>query len=552
MPKRGFTLIELLVVIAIIAILAAILFPVFSKARGKARQTQCQNNQRQIAIAISMYTQEHEEVMPGGATVWQSIKLTSVLQSSNMALQTAQTTVTRCPDMASLANGYVYNSKLSGVGLGRAAKGNAVGIWVTADGIHRNGATTMPNLAFSMDDVAVTRHANTFIATALDGHVEVIKAGDSATWNTDAGIYQVAADAGSASLLDSSNATVPGGNVPISFINDQGGTPTIAGLTTPADYTVTAGADGLTTTIAINKPSGTVVTLIAGGTSKQLTLAGAPDATQSTFTSSRGTLPDDGSGSSDITITVRDSANAILCGVPITMSGTASPKTGMTNSSGVFTCTVTAPGTYTAILGMPSVTLPILIGKILAKFDYAQAVSPNTYPMPVGYVVGTPSPIVSNIIYNTAKVNTNVYGYSASNGPDGNPGYLILGANDTSHNNAITNGKYGAYFTIAAPPGNFLSISDLTYSYSVNGSASNRGNFWMYSVNGGPFVDLGGEVTSTTATVPWTTRSLKPTTPSDLYMLDSSKTVTFRLYSYVNSTSRNTFFDDITIGGTIQ
>lgn len=55
--RRGFTLIELLVVIAIIAILAAILFPVFAKAREKARQTTCSNNQRQLAVAILMATQ---------------------------------------------------------------------------------------------------------------------------------------------------------------------------------------------------------------------------------------------------------------------------------------------------------------------------------------------------------------------------------------------------------------------------------------------------------------------------------------------------------------
>ena len=63
--KKGFTLIELLVVIAIIAILAAILFPVFSKAREKARQTACINNQKQIALAIIMYTQDNDETLPG-------------------------------------------------------------------------------------------------------------------------------------------------------------------------------------------------------------------------------------------------------------------------------------------------------------------------------------------------------------------------------------------------------------------------------------------------------------------------------------------------------
>ncbi|MHB9131834.1 MAG: type II secretion system protein [Armatimonadota bacterium] len=59
--SKGFTLIELLVVIAIIAILAAILFPVFAKAREKARQTSCINNQRQIVVAISMYVQDNQE-----------------------------------------------------------------------------------------------------------------------------------------------------------------------------------------------------------------------------------------------------------------------------------------------------------------------------------------------------------------------------------------------------------------------------------------------------------------------------------------------------------
>ncbi|MHB9134219.1 MAG: prepilin-type N-terminal cleavage/methylation domain-containing protein [Armatimonadota bacterium] len=66
--KRGFTLIELLVVIAIIAILAAILFPVFAKAREKARQTTCLNNQRQIAIAMQMYTQDNKEKYPLAAS----------------------------------------------------------------------------------------------------------------------------------------------------------------------------------------------------------------------------------------------------------------------------------------------------------------------------------------------------------------------------------------------------------------------------------------------------------------------------------------------------
>jgi prepilin-type N-terminal cleavage/methylation domain-containing protein/prepilin-type processing-associated H-X9-DG protein len=64
--RRGFTLIELLVVIAIIAILAAILFPVFARAREKARQAACQSNLKQIGLAFAMYTSDYDERWPTG------------------------------------------------------------------------------------------------------------------------------------------------------------------------------------------------------------------------------------------------------------------------------------------------------------------------------------------------------------------------------------------------------------------------------------------------------------------------------------------------------
>ena len=62
--RRGFTLIELLVVIAIIAILAAILFPVFAKAREKARQITCTSNEKQLGLAFLQYVQDYDETYP--------------------------------------------------------------------------------------------------------------------------------------------------------------------------------------------------------------------------------------------------------------------------------------------------------------------------------------------------------------------------------------------------------------------------------------------------------------------------------------------------------
>jgi prepilin-type N-terminal cleavage/methylation domain-containing protein/prepilin-type processing-associated H-X9-DG protein len=92
--RRGFTLIELLVVIAIIAILAAILFPVFARAREKARQTSCLNNVKQLALGVHMYINDNDGRLPSyrmgetGAlqnTKWQH-QITPYIKNSNIYL----------------------------------------------------------------------------------------------------------------------------------------------------------------------------------------------------------------------------------------------------------------------------------------------------------------------------------------------------------------------------------------------------------------------------------------------------------------------------------
>jgi prepilin-type N-terminal cleavage/methylation domain-containing protein/prepilin-type processing-associated H-X9-DG protein len=123
--KNGFTLIELLVVIAIIAILAAILFPVFAQAREKARQTSCLSNNKQLATAVMMYTQDYDEQFPAGVENdwWQDtwVRLTQPYVKNYQ--------VYRCPSDGVIAN--PANQPWAGIRLSYAS--NGLMIW---DGAH--------------------------------------------------------------------------------------------------------------------------------------------------------------------------------------------------------------------------------------------------------------------------------------------------------------------------------------------------------------------------------------------------------------------------------
>lgn len=112
--RRGFTLIELLVVIAIIAILAAILFPVFAKAREKARQTSCLSNLKQLGLALMQYTQDYDGDMPGS---WWNNNNPGWFDAIQPYCKNLQ--VGRCPSMPTTWNGwgmqtsYGYNCSVS-------------------------------------------------------------------------------------------------------------------------------------------------------------------------------------------------------------------------------------------------------------------------------------------------------------------------------------------------------------------------------------------------------------------------------------------------------
>jgi prepilin-type N-terminal cleavage/methylation domain-containing protein/prepilin-type processing-associated H-X9-DG protein len=204
--RLGFTLVELLVVIAIIAILAAILFPVFAQARDMARGTSCLSNTRQIGLAFQMYTQDYDDNLPLTTypmpvnswtdTVQPYIKNRAIFRCPSDASQnwekplTGQTEVRRAS--------YFLNAWMAGTG----AYGNVAGINspasviymaesadnITRDHFHPFHWGSQPEAANafmhrltwdaeaeSTAELAIKRHRDGFNVTYADGHTKWVK-----------------------------------------------------------------------------------------------------------------------------------------------------------------------------------------------------------------------------------------------------------------------------------------------------------------------------------------------------------------------------------------
>ena len=114
--KKGFTLIELLVVIAIIAILAAILFPVFARARENARRASCLSNTKQIGLGILQYTQDYDEKLPSSYDLsgdetkcWWGAMIQPYVKSTQLFYCPSDSTFTRANGFFRYNVSYGYN-----------------------------------------------------------------------------------------------------------------------------------------------------------------------------------------------------------------------------------------------------------------------------------------------------------------------------------------------------------------------------------------------------------------------------------------------------------
>jgi prepilin-type N-terminal cleavage/methylation domain-containing protein/prepilin-type processing-associated H-X9-DG protein len=193
--STGFTLIELLVVIAIIAILAAILFPVFAQAREKARATSCLSNNRQYATATLMYVQDYDETYPFEANmagtcvstfyqvVHPYVKNNQIIQcpSEPQAMKVADLVGAPCPDTPPY-NSYTVNEGVFANGFYPGAfPATLAMISRPAETAQTYDGNTAIGPGGSQLQLVQARHTGTFNLNYADGHAKSVQAKQTGT-----------------------------------------------------------------------------------------------------------------------------------------------------------------------------------------------------------------------------------------------------------------------------------------------------------------------------------------------------------------------------------
>jgi prepilin-type N-terminal cleavage/methylation domain-containing protein/prepilin-type processing-associated H-X9-DG protein len=211
--RSGFTLIELLVVIAIIAILAAILFPVFARARENARRASCQSNLKQIGLGVLQYTQDYDERFPNSYFGTDSVGWSERIQPYLKSVQIYQCpSETNGPDANPVNNGYsdyFFNVSLSFNGVDNTGRNQAEllnsALTIMAgdgqsgpSGNRTRGCAYATALAHGSGGgcdasgrailPAGTRHLDGSVFLFADGHVKWYRGSDTSASCTNAGL----------------------------------------------------------------------------------------------------------------------------------------------------------------------------------------------------------------------------------------------------------------------------------------------------------------------------------------------------------------------------
>jgi prepilin-type N-terminal cleavage/methylation domain-containing protein/prepilin-type processing-associated H-X9-DG protein len=187
---KGFTLIELLVVIAIIAILASILFPVFARARENARRSSCSSNMKQVALGITMYTQDYDEKFPliggigGGCASY--FPTTSLSWARAATAYTKNDRIFGCPSdtkavdstATNPVSSYGFNGNLPAKSLAVVANPTQVILWYEDKSPGYSWSTVdCQNYAYNFNDpnMDFKRHLDGMNVNFVDGHVKWYK-----------------------------------------------------------------------------------------------------------------------------------------------------------------------------------------------------------------------------------------------------------------------------------------------------------------------------------------------------------------------------------------